>query len=390
MRAPNASPERRPSIRVVLLAALLATATPPARAAADPVVDRTTEAHRLVREGRFEEALARWQAVADEHPEHPSAPGALYDAARLLDRTLRRYGDAIALYRRLGERYPTHRLTPRALGRAEDLETGIAAGPEPFRIYEETIDAYREIGPDEAIRRMRAILVDHPEFPHRRRVRTWLAHEYRRQERWAEAEEIYRSIAEAEPTSEDGLASVAALGRIRVEQGRYEEAVAIFERLFDTHEERWFFAAREHVRTTEELLFRRRVFQASLVASAVLVLLGLMRVPWRAIRWREVVDVRLELLLYAPPMVWLVMISSGTKDEITNALIGIALGLAPLLVLNRLLLEASPVRPDRIGRRLLLHALVVVPALLAFHYCMLYVAGISDMIEHTIEYGPEL
>jgi tetratricopeptide (TPR) repeat protein len=78
---------------------------------------------------------------------------------------------------------------------------------------------------------------------------------------WPRAEEFYRRVLESvEQHSYDYFDALSHLGRLQYQQGRYDEAVASFERAIQTHKfseneyivDTWFWIARSHLKRNDQ------------------------------------------------------------------------------------------------------------------------------------------
>ncbi len=305
--------------------------------------------------------------------------------AERLDRREHRFSEALVIYRELVERHPEARFAARARARSEYLTWALAAGEEPLRIYEDTLARYREIDRDEAFRNMNDLVARHPEFPLRGRAMRWLARESENAGRVEEAESRYRTTIAEQAGSDDERFARAALGGLLVRRGRYSEALALFDQLEALPEERWQRVGADLRRSTQELVVRRALALA-LGAGVLAVLgLGLAGVPWANVRWGEILDPRRDLAMIAAPATLLLLVARGAPPPIFRSILTTLAALPILLAFNRLLLEGACTQTRRV-----VHVVLVVPLVLAVHYCVLWANGLGEMLEHTFRFGPEI
>ena len=112
----------------------------------DPVGSVFVQAQKLENAGLVQAALARYELIAQRHPESPYAPRAIENEAELLEARAKQNGDtstlrrAAALYLRLAKSYPKSPSAPSALQSAGELATQLNDRPLARAIYTQILD----------------------------------------------------------------------------------------------------------------------------------------------------------------------------------------------------------------------------------------------------------
>ena len=331
-------------------------------------------------------AVRALERLADIAPQGEDAADALHEAAQLAEERLAEPARALALYQRLLERYPNHRLALRARARRDFLATGLRSGASPLAEYQDILQGYGTRPQTASVARMERLLAAHPDFALADRARRWLAENALQAGDPATAERHYRDVEERSP----GMAASreAALGRAAalLAQGRPFAARHLYQTLLHAPEPATRAAAGRGLATTEQQLLRQAGFFV-----ALLYLLGYLGVQLWTARgglW----PLPLELKFYLPVAVLFLLAALPARDSVLPALALIAGGGALLTWLagsasRRALLQGAT-RTITL-RSATLRLATMAFAILALAYAALHATHLVDFLIETLRYGPD-
>lgn len=200
---------------------------------------------------RADEAVGYYARIADDFPERPRAPVALFRRARLAEAE----GDgsqASTLYRSLADRYPEHALAPEALyasgtvrASADQLDEALADWrgltkryPDFARgediLFQQALVEIRTGQPAESMATLRALLERWPEGPHRAEAHYWLGVLLSDAGKLDEAEAELRKAREELPDERLALRARYRLAGILQQRGEAAEAAEELQALIET------------------------------------------------------------------------------------------------------------------------------------------------------------
>jgi tetratricopeptide (TPR) repeat protein len=405
---------RRVPIRALLAWALLALAAPAAATAAPPDAgpaptaapaapgDTGSEAlfdraARAMAEGDHARAAGMFVHVADTHPDHPLAAEALFSAARLHAERLAQPARALALYRRLVERYPHSRTALAAERRAADIERQLEPGGQSdaaLARFTEILQRFSASNEAESIAAVEALLAEHPTWPGTPRALLWLAEIHRRAGRTAAALARYLQAARDWPDSEENAHAWRGAGDMAARLDRFDEALAYYHSMPVT--------VPAQQRSRDDALaalardrWRARLYTAcfALVALVFLGLIASLRHATGSARasLRALARPPTEALYMLPIAALLLGVAFTGHEAIAPAVAIMCGGALALAWLSGAALDHA--RARGVGRhrlRVLAHTAAVSLAVLALCYIAVQRGHLVDMLLETVRFGPEL
>jgi TolA-binding protein len=162
-------------------------------------------AEKLMAEGQFDDAAAKYIAVVDENPKHEFAAKALNNAAVCLE-NVQRFDSALKLYERIFSEYPTSELAPSAL----------------FRV---AVNAQRSYDFDKAIEKYQKLAKDYPKSKDRESAIFNAALILEGLQRYNEAAQAFLRFADQFPTSEDAPKNQFRAALIFEKQGDWNKEI---------------------------------------------------------------------------------------------------------------------------------------------------------------------
>lgn len=331
-------------------------------------------------------AVRALEQLADADPAGEDAADALHEAAQLAEERLAEPARALALYQRLLERYPNHRLALRAQARRDFLATGLRSGASPLAEYQDILRSYATRPRADSVARMERLIAAHPDFAHADRARLWLAESALQADDPAAAERHYREVEEHAPST--ATAHEATLGRAAalLAQGRPLAARDLYQALLRAPESTTRAAAGRGLDTAEQQLLRQAGFIAALLY--LLGYLGAQLWTARGGLW----PLPLELKFYLPVAGLFLLAALSARDSVLPALALIACGGALVTWLagaaGRRALSQGTNRTSTVrGAALRLVAMAL--AILALAYAALHATHLVDFLIETLRYGPD-
>lgn len=314
--------------------------------AASGPADLLSEAARLKADGKTGEAIRMWERVWTEIPESPLAADALYLAAETKEE-IGEFEGALGWYRTISEKYPSHRMAPRARARLDYLRSGIASGAGPLRMYEGIMRRYFETEPSAAVRKMEEFADQSPDFAFREKVLLWIADRHLEAGRHEEAIRWFDKLLGEFPGGRSALDALEGKGMALSGAHRHKEA----EKVFLSME---VFGERMPKRV-EALIARSRAHQVRrgvlvygiLPFHALCLVLVVGRTPWRRLRGRHFAAGAKEVLFVLPLLLGLHWILSFTNPLTARGVFQLLLAVPVLMMVNsvHLQLVEVPSRP---------------------------------------------
>ena len=232
-------------------------------------------------EGDLDGAAERFQRAADEYADSPFAPGALLVWAEIAQEQ----GDdaaAEALYRRLLETYPSHRLAGNAETRLREIERRSTLDPVEAR-YEELLEGVAEQDTATTIATVEGLLEQHPDHPIAARAECWLGNQARQSADFSAAIEHYRRSLDIDPTSGCARRALDHTGNVALDQGQLGLAGEAFTALAE-HGELGEAAAAHHLASLRHARILRAIWVTLGLGAVAALLLLAVGTPWRELR----------------------------------------------------------------------------------------------------------
>lgn len=326
------------------------------------------------------------EQLADAAPQGEDAADALHEAAQLAEERLAEPARALALYERLLERYPNHRLALRARARRDFLAAGLRSGASPLTEYQDILQGYAARPRADSVARMERLLAAHPDFALADRARLWLAENALQADDPATAERHYRDVEAHAPGT--ATAREATLGRAAalLAQGRPLAAHHLYRALLNAPEPAIRAAADRGRATAEQQLLLHAGFIVALLY--LLAYLGAQLWAGRGGLWPP----PLELKFYLPVAGLFLLAALPARDSVLPALALIATGGGLVTWLagaadRRAILQGADRTSTPYGVVLRLIAMAL--AVLALAYAALHATHLVDFLIETLRYGPD-
>lgn len=377
------------SAALAAFALLLFLAPAPAAAdEADAAFDRATALVAAGDDGAAAEAL---EALAARWPDSARADDALFLAARLAEDELGDPARALALYRRLVERYPDSRVALAAGRRAEALAGALGpggAGDAALARFRAILGAYTVRGHDASVRAAEELLAESPDWAGRDQVHLWLGRVQARAGHLADAaRHIEAAIALAADAGARDDARLVA-GEVAALRGDHDAAAAHY-RAIDTSDPARARTVQDALAQLERSRGRARLSTLSygVALAALLLLLASLRAAagsWRAAA-RALRRPPTEVIYFAPVGLLLFAFALTGHEMIAPAVAVVTGGGLALSWLSGAALRARPAR-----RRAVAHALIAAAGMAALLYATLHHNGLLDLLLGTLRFGPEL
>jgi TolA-binding protein len=331
-------------------------------------------------------AIQALEQLAAADPAGDDAADALHEAAQLAEQRLAEPDRALALYQRLLERYPNHRLALRARARRDFLAAGLRSGVSPLAEYQDILQGYATRPRATSVARMERLIAAHPGFALAARALLWLGENALQAGEHDTAERHYRDVQERWPGT--AVAREAALGQATTSlaAGRPLKARRLYQTLLSTPESAVRAAASRGLTTAEHQLARQIGFFVALFyffgylgAQLWIARGGLWPLP-------------LEFKFYLPVAVLFVLASLSARDSVLPALALIAGGGALVTwfagAASRRALRQGASRTTAL-RSAVLRLIATVLAVLGLVYAALHATNLVDFLIETLRYGPE-
>lgn len=169
--------------------------------------------------------------LAEKHPDDNLADDALFQAGEVAERYLSDYDVAEELYRQVIETYPRTKSAMRAKGALRRLGTGRQTGDKAYQLYSQTLRQYSKIGSDEALKRMKRLYEEFPQFNLADRVGYWIAEELARLDNNEAALKYYETVVERWPDTRYGFLAQIGVGNSLIELRKFRRASISFRKL---------------------------------------------------------------------------------------------------------------------------------------------------------------
>ncbi len=232
------------------------------------------QAVSLARKDQYEAAKRLLEQLIELHPAGKFADDAMYELARITDEEQSQFSQAVALYKKFLENYPSSRLMRRVQNRVTYLEKGLATGEEAFREFEQVRLKLSLKSADEGVRRLEALLQKHPDFSLRLNAMRWIANAHRRNNHFKEAIVVFERIAKEFEGSDDARRALVGAGECWMELGQGEKAWNIFHQLYES-EGYGGDIARNYMDKLSSTKAKVTLFYLSLAVLILAVLLGI-------------------------------------------------------------------------------------------------------------------
>ena len=206
----------------------------PMTAAAQSLLSQYSQAMRDARSGdatKARQAFDKLRSLAENHPDDKLADDALFQAGEVAERYLGEYNLAQEMYEQVIERFPDSRNAMRAKGALRRLARGRETGDKPYFLYTQVLRQYAQIGSDEALKRMKDLYKQYPDFRLADRVGYWIAEEYARLDVNEEALPYYRDVVKRFPDGRYGFLAQVGLGNAFIELRQFQRAADAFRAL---------------------------------------------------------------------------------------------------------------------------------------------------------------
>lgn len=396
---------------VMLAAVLAASGSARGDGAVAAPDERFGHAASAMAAGEHAAAAAAFLSLAEDAPEHALADDALFSAAKLIEERLADPARALAIYRRLLERYPSSRTALAAARRAEAIERDLGpggGGAAALARFTDIVQHFSERGERASIALATALLAEHPEWPGRARALLWLAQVHQRAGRHEQALAFYLDSAAAAAAAAASASAAArsdalddlfdayrGAGDMAAHLGRFDEAERIYRRMPVTHDPARVRSLDDALVNLGRARLRAHLYVSSFVVI-VLVCLGMViSLRAGAGSWRDAVRALrappMEAVYMAPVAAILTAAAYTGHESIGPAVTMVSAGGLILTWLSGTALAAGEPRGRWPGRsRVLAHAAAMVVAVVALCYIALHRNRLIDMIIDTVRFGPDV
>lgn len=380
---------------VVVVIALVASPPPVGADEGDPIAAEFDQAMAGLADGDHAKVAESLVGLADEYPDHPRAPDALFTAATLFEERLNRPARALDLYQRISNRHPDHRVARAADMRRAELERVLGpdrAGADAERRFEALRRRFGERPETESIALAEKLLADHPDWPGVIDVHLWIAEIDMRAGRYREAR--HRFVQAAASPGSDELKFYAGIGAVEaaVRDNAFDEAGRLLERMDPAgHPSRQAVmdeARAELGRARARALWARRASLFGLLALALLVA-SLVRAAGSAGKAAAALWPPPAEVIYLAPIG--VALTAIAATGYRGLMVGVGLiSASGLLVawLSGAGLAAHRRRGVALKGWALGHIAVAAVAVIALAYVSIHRAGLIEPFFQTLESGP--
>lgn len=287
--------------RLLLLLVLL-----PALAAAQSLLSQYSQAMRDARSGdvvKARRAFEKLRDLAENHPNDKLADDALYQAGEIAERYLGEYDLAQEMYEQVIERFPRSRNALRAKGALRRLARGRETGDKPYFLYTQVLRQYSRIGSEEALRRMKELYQQYPDFRLADRVGYWIAEELARLDVNEQAIPYYKEVIKRWSDGRYGFLAQVGLGNAYIELRQFGAAAETFKKLAAM---KGYSEAQKisdyYVGVTYEFMALWIVFWLAIALVAAWIVRVAAFTPWREFRPRLLLRTWPELLALLVPI----------------------------------------------------------------------------------------
>ncbi len=278
----------------------------PITAAAQNLLSQYSQAMRDARSGdavKARQAFDKLRDLAENHPDDKLADDALYQAGEVAERYLGEYNLAQQMYEQVIERFPDSRNAMRAKGALRRLARGRETGDRPYFLYTQVLRQYAQIGSEEALKRMKDLYRQYPDFRLADRVGYWIAEEYTRLDSNEEALPYYRDVIKRFPDERYGFLAQVGLGNAFIELRQFRQAADAFQALATM---KGYNEAKKisdyYVGITYQFMALWVLFWLTLAVVAGWVIRVAAFTPWRNLQPRILLRIWPELLALLVPM----------------------------------------------------------------------------------------
>jgi tetratricopeptide (TPR) repeat protein len=341
------------------------------------------------------EAVDLLLTLIRDHPQSALADDALFLAATLLEEKLGDPAQAKKLYLQLTRDFPDSRSALAAQRRLEGLQRALGkddAGAAPLAAFQDILYRYPNRKEQESLALARALLREYPSWSEAYRVRLWIAESSRRLGDLASAGSFFEEVRKSQAPDEAIVAATLGAADVEILRGHWTAAATLLDTLgarsdLSPGDEQAMDEFRVRLALGQK---RARRISLSYVLLASMLLLLLARI------WRDAGSLRafgqalrsppIEVLYLFPFALLFTIMAFTAHQEIGPAVAIISGGGVLITWLSALALRGG--RPLTRWRALLCTSAATL-ATLSLCYLALHRGHLLDLLQTTIEFGPE-
>ena len=336
---------------------------------------------------KVQEGYQTLRDLAEKHPADQIADDALYQAGEVAERYLGQYDTAREIYRLVIERYPKSKYAARAAKGLERLAQAAEIGDQPYKIFAQIKQEYLRLGSEEALRRMKELAQNYPDFKLMHEVNYWIAQEYSRRRQYQPAIEYYEKLLARPGDERMILRALLGIGQTYIEMRKFTRAVETYKKIPKlAHDPDAAKISHYNVQVARNFLLLWGVFWAMLIVLWLWIA-GLAYFPqWERFRFNMLWRAWPEIVALAVPFSVALFYAWNKSLVVRRGLLFLLAGSLIVAVANALYIQLQPAGKIKVARFMPWSFVVAVAAI----YVTLYLSDLINILRDMLKMSFQL